>query len=116
MKSIISKKISLRQASYKVFLLVTLGLFLNACNLIKPTVTKAEYDQVKTGMTRAEVEKIVGKPGETTSDFSFEIPGLPNAPIKGEQAFYEWKNEDGSTMNAMFVNGKLLFKTQSNLK
>jgi hypothetical protein len=110
---------SILHVSSKALFLVTLCLFLNACsqlNIFNPTVTKEKYDNVKTGMTRTEVEKIVGKPGETTSDFSFEIPGLPNSPIKGEQAFYQWKNEDGSTMNAMFVNGKLLFKTQSNLK
>jgi hypothetical protein len=98
----------LKTARHKALLLIILSLVVNACTLISPRVTKAKYDQVQTGMTLSQVQDIIGKPGELTTEIS--------VPTGGPQAFYHWKNPDGSSMTAIFLNGKLVLKNQINLK
>lgn len=106
-----------KKAKYKAFTLIALSLLINACTLINPnTVTKAKYDQIQTGMTLEQVQKVVGKPGEVTGEMSFNVPGVPDVPIGGQQALYHWKNPDGSSMTALFINDKLVLKTELNLK
>jgi outer membrane protein assembly factor BamE (lipoprotein component of BamABCDE complex) len=98
----------LKTATQQTLLLILLSLVVNACTLISPRVTKAKYDQVQTGMTLSQVQDIIGKPGELTTEIS--------VPTGGSQAFYHWKNPDGSSMTAIFLNGKLVLKNQINLK
>jgi len=98
----------LKTARHKALLLIILSLVVNACTLISPRVTKAKYDQVQTGMALSQVQDIIGKPGELTTEIS--------VPTGGPQAFYHWKNPDGSSMTAIFLNGKLVLKNQINLK
>jgi outer membrane biogenesis lipoprotein LolB len=95
-------------AKHKALLLIILSFVVNACTLINPRVTKHHYEQIQTGMTLSQVQNIVGLPGETTAAVSL--------PVAGEQAFYHWKNPDGSSMTAVFVNDKLVVKNQLNLK
>ena len=98
----------LKTATQQTLLLILLSLVVNACTLISPRVTKANYDQVQTGMSLSQVQDIIGKPGELTTEIS--------VPTGGPQAFYHWKNPDGSSMTAIFLNGKLVLKNQINLK
>jgi hypothetical protein len=98
----------LKTARHKALLLIILSLLVNACTLISPRVTKANYDQVQTGMSLSQVQDIIGKPGELTTEIS--------VPIGGQQAFYHWKNPDGSSMTAVFIGDKLVLKNQVNLK
>lgn len=100
----------------KALTLIILPLLVSACTLNNPSVTKAKYDQVQTNMTGSEVEKIIGHPGESTAETAFSIPGVPTLPIGNKQAVYQWKNTDGSAMTAVFIDDKLVFKAQVNLK
>lgn len=69
-------------------------------------VTMAEYKQIETGMSYAEVRKIIGSEGEEMS--RNEIGG--NVTV-----MYQWVNPFGSNMNAIFQNGGLVQKSQFNL-
>ena len=116
--NIISRSVTLlKTAKHKVLPLIILSLVLNACTLINPnTVTKAKYDQIQTGMTIEQVQRIIGKPGEVSGEMAFNLPGVPNVPIGGQQAVYHWNNPDGSSMTALFINDKLFLKNEFNLK
>lgn len=70
-------------------------------------VTLAEYSAIQTYMTYEEVADLLGKPGKEVS----------NSYIAGySTVMYMWQNRDGSNMNAMFQNGKLIQKAQAGLK
>lgn len=71
-----------------------------------PTVTHAKYEQIQEGMTYDEVLAVIGVPGEQ----------LSHSDIAGyETVMYSWKNPNGSNMNAMFQNGRLMTKAQFGL-
>jgi hypothetical protein len=65
-------------------------------------ITLAKFDQVRPGMTLAEVEAILGK-GQTQG-----------ASLGG--GLYTWKNEDGSSMNVSIMDGRVIGKAQWGLK
>ena len=112
----------LKPVSYKVLLLIIVSGLVNACTLINSTITKAKYDRVETGMTLSQVQNIAGKLGEASAEVSFNIPsisvspGLSNQSMGIKPAVYQWKNPDGSLMTAIFMNDKLVAKSQVNLK
>ncbi|HIK42144.1 hypothetical protein [Thermoleptolyngbya sp. M55_K2018_002] len=101
----------------RFFLILAIALPIAACEVDFPAaqpspsvspaaVTKAEFDQVQPGMTLAEVEAILGK-GEEIS----------RSAIAGtETVMYQWTNADFSNANAMFQDGKLISKSQAQLK
>lgn len=102
--------------------LILLSFVLTACNPINPTITKANYDCVQTGMTMFQVRDIMGKSGEISAEIAVNVPnvsispGFPNLPTELKPAVYQWRNPDGSSMTAIFVNDKLVAKSQINLK
>jgi hypothetical protein len=55
-------------------------------------VSMAKYEQVKTGMALAEVEKILGKGIETS-----RMDAMGTTTVS-----YNWKNSNGSSMSAVF--------------
>jgi hypothetical protein len=71
-----------------------------------PVVTRAEYEQLREGMTYSDACRIVGASGEemTRSD----LAGYTTV-------MYCWTNSNGSNMNAMFQNGSLVSKAQFGL-
>lgn len=70
--------------------------------------TKAEYDQLKTGMSYEEAALILGSDGEELS--SNELGGY-------KTVMYKWKgNGLGANMNATFQNDKLVSKAQMGLQ
>ena len=71
-----------------------------------PVVTKAEFDQIREGMSYEEAARIIGASGELQS--SSEIAGY-------RTVMYSWMNSNGSNMNAMFQNGRLINKAQFGL-
>jgi hypothetical protein len=71
-----------------------------------PVVTKAEFDQIREGMLYEEVVRIIGASGELQS--SSDLAGF-------KTVMYAWMNANGSNMNAMFQNGKLVQKAQFGL-
>lgn len=123
MNTITKGIIKLKPARHTALLLTMfLPLVVSACSLINPTITKAKYDRVKSGMTLSQVQDIMGKPGENSAEFAFNIPNIsvspdtPNLPTDIKPAVYQWKNSDSSSMTAIFVNDKLVAKSQVNLK
>lgn len=76
-----------------------------------PTITKAEFDQIKSGMTYEQVSKIIGGPGELLSE----------SGSKGNQFYtvmymYDGEGELGANANFMFQADKLQNKAQMGLK
>lgn len=64
--------------------------------------SRAEYERLEPGMSRVEVESILGR--------GIEIQRSHNT------ATFEWKNLDCSSITVAFENGKLINKQQSNLQ
>jgi Domain of Unknown Function with PDB structure (DUF3862) len=76
-------------------------------NTSSAAISKEKYEQIKNGMTKAEVEKILGGPGDEMSSSS-----------SGGYSFamYQWKGENFSAITVMFSNGKVSTKSQYGLK
>lgn len=77
-------------------------------------VTKIEYIQIRHGMSYSEVVSIIGSRGEETA--SNRMEGVPGVMESVYTVMYSWQNRDGSNMNAMFQNDKLVNKAQFGLK
>lgn len=76
-------------------------------NSTPPIVTLAEYEQVREGMSYVEVNAIIGSAGQELS--RSDIAGYSTV-------MYSWANSNGSNMNAMFQNGRLVNKAQLGLR
>ena len=74
--------------------------------LREPVVTKAEYDRLQTGMSLSEAQRIIGASGEEMS--RSEMAGTVTL-------MQSWTNPNGSNMNAMFQDDKLINKAQFGL-
>lgn len=77
-------------------------------------VTFAMFNQITTDMTYQQVMAIIGTPGEEMSHN--KLPGVPGVMPDIETVMYQWVNGNGSNMNAMFQNGKLIQKAQFGLR
>jgi hypothetical protein len=88
--------------------LVVAGLLLASAAGCGSKVTKSNYDKVKTGMTLAEVEKILGK-GTEQAGIGGALEGLT-----GSAKVLTW--EDGEkVITITFVNDKVTTKVQKGL-
>lgn len=77
----------------------------------KPTMSKTEFEKIQNGMSYEEVTKIIGGPGELTSEVG----------SKGDQFYtaayqYEGEGQLGANAILMFQGGKLASKSQFGLK
>jgi hypothetical protein len=72
-----------------------------------PIVTQAGYELVQDGMSYGQVRTIIGASGKEVSHS--DIGGYTTV-------MYSWSNDDGSSMSAMFQNGKLVNKSQFGLQ
>jgi hypothetical protein len=72
----------------------------------EPVVTKIEYDRIKEGMTYRQVIEIIGAAGDEPS--RSDLAGF-------RTVMYSWVNPNGSNMNTMFQNRKLVTKAQFGL-
>ena len=69
-------------------------------------VTKAKYEGVQEGMTYDQVRAVMGAAGDE----------LSRSYMAGHTTvMYLWKNSNGSNMNAMFQNERLITKAQFGL-
>lgn len=76
-------------------------------------VSKSDFDRIRHGMSYWEVVGIIGTSGEEIS--SNKIDGVPSVMESIHTVMYMWKNRDGSNMNAIFQNDKLIQKAQFGL-
>ena len=72
-----------------------------------PVVTIEKFNKIKDGMAYWEVRSIIGTDGEKLSESVFS--GITTV-------MYSWSNSNGSNMNAMFQDGKLINKAQFGLR
>lgn len=72
-----------------------------------PVVALEEYNAIREGMSYQEVASIIGDPGQEMS--RSDIAGY-------NTVMYSWSNKNGSNMNAMFQNDKLINKAQIGLR
>ena len=79
-----------------------------------PVVTLSEYQKVANGMSYRQVAQIIGEPGEEIS--SSHIEGVPGVKASVDTVSYQWVNPDGSNMNAIFLNDRLITKAQFGLR
>jgi hypothetical protein len=70
-------------------------------------ITKADYGAIQAGMTYPQVIWMIGTAGEELS--RSDVVGYTTV-------MYSWKNSNGSNMNAMFQNGRLVTKAQFQLR
>ena len=71
-----------------------------------PPITVAQYERLELGMTREQVEAIVGRAGQ-----SEEVSDAPPATES-----YNWTNLDGSSVSVDFEGGKAASIQQTGLK
>lgn len=76
----------------------------------EPVVTYNEYLSIENGMSYQQVVSIIGEPGREIS--RNKTDGVPGVMEDIETVMYEWANSDGSNMNAMFQNDRLIQKAQ----
>ena len=93
-------------------LLLLVAIFISGCS--PAVVSKDKFSAIHEGMTYREVVTIIGAEGEELS--SNKIEGVPGVMPSVSTKMYAWQNSDGSNMNAMFQNDKLIQKAQLGLK
>lgn len=107
---------SLRKSIFIIPLLTIAGLMFS-CGAVKakePIVTLAEYSAISYRMSYRQAVEIIGTEGtEASSNVIEAIPGMMERTVT---IMYQWINEDGSNMNAVFQNDKLIQKAQALLK
>lgn len=81
---------------------------------VSDIVTMDEYNRIKSEMFYSQVVSIIGEEGEELSRSS--IPGVQGFMPPIETIMYQWKNSNGSNMNAMFQNNSLINKAQFGLR
>lgn len=96
-----------------VFIVFALSFYLSMSGF-NDVVTLDKYNRIKSGMFYAEVVSIIGKDGEELS--RSDIPGVQVFMPPIETIMFQWKNGNGSNMNAMFQNNSLISKAQYGLK
>lgn len=95
-----------------ITIIVATSAFVSSNDLVSK-ITLEKFNQIRFGMTYAEVVNLIGKEGSTNvSSETAEIENfIPPTNIK----IITWENQDGSNITAMFTNEKLETKAQIGL-
>lgn len=103
-------------ASLAIILAVLLGACGESSSSGQSTerITYAKYQQIQTGMSYQQVCNILGSSGRELARNKLE--GVEGYTEDITTIAYGWQNPDGSNMNAIFQNGKLVSKAQAGLK
>lgn len=80
----------------------------------KPTMSKAEFDKLESGMTYDEATAIIGGPGEVVSESGKK--GGTDLEIHTVMLQYKGEGGVGANANLMFQDEKLVNKAQMGLK
>jgi hypothetical protein len=87
----------------KLILIIGLSTLLWGC-LSK--INQTNYEKIQTGMTMEEVKKILGEPTESKTAGGGDL-------LSGTSAIWQ---DDGTTIDIKFINGKVKFKTFNEAK
>lgn len=99
----------------KLILVFFFPVFILCCTDLKPPIVSMEkYNCIQSGMSYSEVVNIIGTPGTEMS--RSDMPGIKNVMKEITTIMYMWRNSDGTNMNAMFQNDKLISKAQFGLR
>lgn len=79
-----------------------------------PRVTLSSYNQLTNGMGYFDAVGVIGFQGEELS--RSRMDGVPGVMSSVDTVMYQWINADGSNMNAMFQNDRLVSKAQFGLR
>lgn len=79
----------------------------NSTSDVSKTLTKERYDRIVNGMTKTEIEKLLGSPGDEITSME---TGL------GKFTAYRWNGENSSYISVNFTNDKVMGKTQFGLE
>lgn len=94
---------------------IFLPLVIICCTDFKPPIVSLQkYHRIQMGMSYNQVVEIIGTHGNELS--RNEMPGVPGVMPGIVTVMYMWQNSDGSNMNAMFQNNKLMNKAQFGLQ
>ena len=80
-------------------------------------LTKANFDQIKVGMTMTEVEKLLGGPGTEDSSpqgMTINEAGVAGSSRASKDRIFIWK-EEGATVTVVFQDGKVVERRQTGL-
>jgi hypothetical protein len=79
-------------------------------------ITKTNYDQVQTGMTKVEVEKLLGSGtlDEQPAGVSISSSGVGDVANASKDQTYTWKDK-GVQVIITFTDGKVVQKRQTGL-
>lgn len=126
----VNKKLEVRLsgilgAAFFVGLIVIVSIFnssiftRNSSSLILPSinqqrVTFTKYQKIENGMSYHQVIEIIGAQGQESS--RNHMDGVPGVVDAIETVMYQWINPNGSNMNAIFQNDKLMQKAQFGLE
>ena len=77
-------------------------------------VTLSDYVQIDNGMSYSQVVAIIGDPGVEMA--RNRMDGVAGVMASLDTVMYVWQNPNGSNMNAMFQNDRLVQKAQFGLR
>jgi hypothetical protein len=99
----------------KLIFLFLFPVFILCCIDLKPPVVSMEkYQRIQAGMSYSEVVNIIGTQGTEMS--RNDMPGIQGVMKGITTVMFMWQNSDGTNMNAMFHNDKLISKAQFGLR
>lgn len=89
-------------------------IFLQGC---EDQLTLANYNQIQTGQSDYEVEKLLGGKGERddTSGIGISAGGIATSNSGGSQVTFIWKGK-GKEVSVVFSGGKVVTKSQRGLE
>jgi len=80
----------------------------------RQVVSLSDYERIRPGMSYFEVRMIIGDGGTELS--RSHLDGVAGVMESIDTVMYGWSNANGSNMNAMFQNDKLIQKAQFGLR
>jgi hypothetical protein len=100
--------------NFSIFTRKSPSLTLTLPSINQQIVTFTKYQKIENGMSYHQVVEIIGTQGQESSRNHMDgVPGVVNAI---ETVMYQWINPNGSNMNAIFQNDKLMQKAQFGLE
>ncbi len=99
----------------KLIMVCSSLILLTGCEAISgKAITLEKYNQIQEGMSQSDVMGILGK-GNCTESASNSMAGVPGVMDSIKTVAFSCQNKDGSNIQIMFQNDKLMSKAQAGL-